>query len=355
METYDVDKIEGFNWYYKDFFSWKYIHDNKVSQRYVYQGVNKKDPKNSVILKKIKVNNNYNKILKEIYFIVCFQKNKYSIKLIDFFLSDDYNNIFIILNDEGINLQSLIEYTQIKNNVYDNDLIKKTIFQIIYQLYIFHKNNLVHNDIKPSNIVISKKVKIIDFGSMDIIGDKSFGTFSYRSPENLVKNRGSEKNDMWAVGVIMIELFKKQISDNKNVKDRISLIKKILSKYKIIMNNNEININDNNIFEIIMKNLINNESFNFQEELKKIDKIQDPDAFDLLKNLLRINPKERFSAEEALNSKYLSEYKNEIEQYETLYKIKDYEELLSIGCNKNDFINNIGLIHQKFDGLEFEK
>lgn len=361
MEKYDVDKIDGFNWYYKDFYSWKYIHDNTKSQRYVYRGENKKDPKKSVILKKIKVNN-YKNILKEIYFLVCFQKNKYSIDLIDFFFSDDYNDIFIILNDEGENLQSLIDYTQIKIDAYNNDSIKRQIFQIIYQLYIYHKNNLVHNDIKPSNILISSSelVKITDFGSMDKVGHKSFGTFFYRSPENLINNIGSEKNDMWAVGVIMIELYLKKypfFRDN-NIKDGLSLIKNILSKYKIIINNNEININDNNVFQIIMyiiNNLINNNSFsNFQEELKDIEEIKDPDAFDLIKNLLKINPKERFSAEEALNSKYLSQYKNEIQKSNISFNINEYENMLSNIYNINEFIKLIEKIKQKFLGLKLE-
>ena len=357
MEEYDVDKIDGFNWYYKDFYSWKFIHDNKKSQRNVFRGVNKKDPKISVIIKQIKIVNNYNKILKEIYFLVCFQKDKYSIELIDFFLSGDY--IFIILNDEGENLESLIDYTEIKVDAYNNDSIKHQIFQIVYQLYIYHKHNLVHNDIKPSNILISSSeiVKIADFGSMDKVGAKSFGTFFYRSPENLINNSGSEKNDMWAVGVIMIELFIKKYPffyDN-NIKDGLSLIKSILSKYKIIINNNEININNNNVFHIFMyikNNLNNNKSFNFKDDLKNIDEIKDPDAFDLIKNLLKINPKERFSAEEALNSKYLSKYKNEIQEYNVSYNINDYENMLSNIYNKFDFVRVVEKIKQKFLGLK---
>ena len=361
-KKFDVDTIDDFNWYYKDLFNWKNISDNNEAQRDVYLGVNKKDPKDSIILKKIKIKN-YKEILKEIYFLVCFQNNKHSIKLKDFFLSDNYKIIFIILKDEGINLYELIDYTQKNNDVYNNDFIKDIIFQIIYQLYIFHKNNLVHNDIKPENILISSSniVKITDFGSMDKIGAESFGTISYRAPENiLIKAIGSEKNDLWSVGLIMIKLYKKGKDPfiyTKNKVDVISFLRIILSKYKIIMNNKEISIDNNNVFKIIMyiSNLNNNESVNFKAELKKIDGIEDPEAFDLIKNLLKINPKERFSAEEALNHKYLSQYKNKIEQYNIYYKEKDYKDMLTSDCNLIVFINNLKSIHQKFIGLENEK
>ena len=158
----------------------------------------------------------------------------------------------------------------------------------------------------------------------------------------------------------MIELYLKKYPffSDKNIKDGLSLIKNILSKYKIIINNNEININDNNVFQLIMyiiNNLINNNSSsNFQEELKNIEEIKDPDAFDLIKNLLKINPKERFSAEEALNSKYLSQYKNEIQQINISFNINDYENMLSNIYNINEFIKLIEKIKQKFLGLKLE-
>ena len=323
--------------------------------------MNKKDPKNLVIVKQIKTYNNYNEILKEIYFIVCFQKNKYSIQLIDFFFSDDNKYIFIILNDEGENLQIVLDFfikkeqkeKEKKKKEY-NGLIKQIIFQIVHQLHIFHKNSLVHNDIKPKNILISSSgiVKIADFGSMDKINTNSLGTFHYRSPENLREEIGSEKNDMWAVGIIMIQLFKKEkdiFASCKNV-DRMTFIKIILSKYKIIMNNNEINISNDNVF-----NIFNNiKSDKFKAELKNIDGIEDPDAFELIQNLLKLKPKERFSAEEALNSKYLSEYKNEFKLYNIYYKEKEYEDILSNNYN-GYFIKNKDIIHQKFNGLELEK
>ena len=70
----------------------------------VFIGEKKEDSNNSVIIKKIKIDYNYESILKEIYFLAYCSRSKYFIKLVDLFISDDNNYIYLILKDEGISL-----------------------------------------------------------------------------------------------------------------------------------------------------------------------------------------------------------------------------------------------------------
>ena len=360
MEITDLEKIDNFNWYYKGLFTWhrKYYLKGK---RIVFFGEKIEGKKFSVVLKKLKIDNNYIELLKEIYFLCCCQRSKYFIRLIDILISEDKNYIFLILKDEGASLSEIIDYTQENEEGFDytkiEDMIKKVIFQIICGLYLLHKSGLIHHDIKSSNILISSNgmVKIADFGSVDKIGTYGFGTLYYESPEILLKKKAREKDDMWAVGVIMAELYQKNypyFNNSHSGNKKISQLKSILSKYKIIINNEEINIDNNNNFKFIKEIIIEKnafENYNLKTELMCLDEITDPDAIDLIKNLLHINPEKRFSAEQALNSKYLSKYKNNFEQKEITFKNIDYDNLIN-ATNKEVFVKNVEKIKEKFLG-----
>ena len=239
-------------------------------------------------------------------------------------------------------------------------MIKWIIFQIVCGLYILHKTKLVHYDIKPGNILVSSKgiVKIADFGSVDKNNTASYGTLVYESPQLLCKQKGSDKDDMWAVGVIMIELYRKKIPYfnwnnylNQNNDKKILQLKSILSKYELSVDKAKIDVNNNIDFNhIINQKIIGKNYDSFEEELKSIAEIKDPEAFELIKNLLRINPAKRFSAEQALKSKYLSKFKNNFEDCEITYLKKDYEDLLNKLTNHYLFIKNFATIKQKFIG-----
>ena len=368
-EDNELISINNFNWYYKDLFDWEdYFYSQ--NKRIVYFGKKKDNSKYQVIVKKIKINNNYEHILKEIYFLVCCKNNSNFTQIVDMFLSDNNNYIFIILKYEGVSLQNLLncqdfEYWKIKG------FIKHVIFQIISGLNILHKVKLIHNDIKPSNILITGdgQTKICDFGSLDIAGDTRLSTIYYCSPDSLLQKTTDQKDDMWSVGVIMLGLYKRNqtfFKSNNPYYDSLSRnekkvqqLKDVLSKFEITVDNNRKidikNYNDfNRIIQIIQSNSYDQN--NFKSELKSacLADIDDPDAIEFLYNLLEINPKKRFTAEQALKSNYflnvLVNNENDIKKNEINYNEKDYNLLLN---NVNDgfiFLNNIKLIKQKFLG-----
>lgn len=362
--------LDNFNWYYKNIFNWSVKYTSK--NRMVFYGEKKDNSEYSVIIKKIKIDYNYERILKEIYFLACCRRSKYFIKLVDVFLSKDNNYIYLILKDEGINLSELIDYEDNEENGFNyrkiDKMIKWIIFQIVSGLYILHKSKLLHNDIKPGNILISSTgvVKIGDFGSVEKSELTRYGTTLYESPDALLGKKSNEKDDMWAVGIILVELYKKKFPffdwrdfnfgyiNNNNINQAKEIVKNlqlqaILSKYKITINNNEININNIDNFNYVRLLILNN-NYNFKEELNIIDGIEDLEALDLIKNLLKINPQQRFTAEQALNSNYLSEYRKDFQQCDITYEEIDYEDLLTNVYNKNIFIKNVQRIKQKYVG-----
>ncbi|CAD8105687.1 unnamed protein product [Paramecium primaurelia] len=97
--------------------------------------------------------------------------------------------------------------------------IKDIIKQIIIAIQYIHQMGIMHRDIKPENIYITQDdiVKIGDFGCSIQKGQrrKTFcGTPEYMSPEiilssnNMIQYGGyDEKVDIWAIGILLFELF----------------------------------------------------------------------------------------------------------------------------------------------------
>ncbi|KAI3430039.1 Protein kinase domain-containing protein [Psidium guajava] len=86
---------------------------------------------------------------------------------------------------------------------------------------------VVHRDIKPSNILLSskKKPKLCDFGlatwtsgpSVPFLCKTVKGTFGYLAPEYFQHGKVSDKTDVYAFGVVLLELItgRKPIEANK--------------------------------------------------------------------------------------------------------------------------------------------
>lgn len=112
----------------------------------------------------------------------------------------------------------VMEYIQGKTLdevLHDRNLPVEKIIDIIKQicsaLERLHKNNIIHRDIKSSNIVIDDqgKVCIIDFGlsnlpdvySEDVLSASS-GTLGYLSPEQVKGEPTTEQSDLFSLGVL---------------------------------------------------------------------------------------------------------------------------------------------------------
>ena len=75
-----------------------------------------------------------------------------------------------------------------------------------------HSNGVLHRDLKPSNIMIDKRgeVHIMDFGLAGLvheIEDVGSGTPAYMAPEQLVGKEVTARSDMYALGLVLYELF----------------------------------------------------------------------------------------------------------------------------------------------------
>jgi len=112
-------------------------------------------------------------------------------------------------------------------NVNDNPIfystepsfIKRIFLQILDAVQHCHSNGVFHRDLKPENILVDSKgqvIKLVDFGLATTEAwsqDLDCGSSCYMSPECLggldgtVESYSSSANDVWALGVILINLL----------------------------------------------------------------------------------------------------------------------------------------------------
>ena len=124
----------------------------------------------------------------------------------------------LILIEENIEGQTLEEILHYREKNFDEDFVTKIFLQICDCLEKIHEKNIIHRDLKLSNIMLTKNnfVKIIDFGIARIfdpekISDTEFlGTRGYAAPEqyglfNL--EQSDNRTDIFNLGVTIKNLL----------------------------------------------------------------------------------------------------------------------------------------------------
>ena len=101
----------------------------------------------------------------------------------------------------------------------DFELVIDITSKIIKGLRVFHRLEMLHRDLKPENIMITTHgvVKIIDFGSVKIAGVQEIstpveriellGTKNCTAPEYLLGMEGSNRSDIYSLGVLVYNLL----------------------------------------------------------------------------------------------------------------------------------------------------
>src|SRR4051812_42803216 len=99
------------------------------------------------------------------------------------------------------------------------ETVRGLVEQIARGLRAFHRKEMLHQDIRPANIMIDRTgtVKIIDFGSTGIAGvaeavppgerDGILGTAQYTAPEYFLGERGTSRSDLFSLGVVTYQML----------------------------------------------------------------------------------------------------------------------------------------------------
>ncbi len=118
---------------------------------------------------------------------------------------------------EGITLKKYIER---KAGLSFKESISIAI-QVCMGIDAAHKNHIIHRDIKPQNIIISKegKVKVTDFGiakaaSSNTISSNVMGSVHYTSPEQARGGYSDAKSDIYSLGITLFEMLTGRVPFN---------------------------------------------------------------------------------------------------------------------------------------------
>ncbi|WMC92219.1 Stk1 family PASTA domain-containing Ser/Thr kinase [Kineothrix sp. MB12-C1] len=129
------------------------------------------------------------------------------------------NGIYYIVMElvEGITLKQYIEK---KARLSVKEAVSIAI-QISMGIEAAHNNHIIHRDIKPQNIIISKegKVKVTDFGiakaaTSNTITSNVMGSVHYTSPEQARGGYSDEKSDIYSLGITLFEMLTGRVPFN---------------------------------------------------------------------------------------------------------------------------------------------
>jgi serine/threonine protein phosphatase PrpC len=125
---------------------------------------------------------------------------------------------YLYVATEFIDGQTLSQW-MIDNPRPDLETVRGIVEQIAKGLQAFHRLEMLHQDLRPDNVMIDKTgtVKIIDFGATSVAGIAEMiaphertailGTAQYTAPEYFIGEAGSARSDLFSLGVITYQML----------------------------------------------------------------------------------------------------------------------------------------------------
>mmetsp|Transcript_19998 Transcript_19998/g.29950 ORF Transcript_19998/g.29950 Transcript_19998/m.29950 type:complete len:329 (-) Transcript_19998:99-1085(-) len=225
------------------------------------------------------------------------------VKILDIF--QHHSNINLVMEFMETDLEGVIKDPKITLTRSDVKAYMKMLLEAVDHC---HKRWILHRDIKPGNCLIGLdgSLHLTDFGLAKAYGtpDRRMTpracTIWYRAPEMLYNSSAyGPAVDMWAVGCVFGELMTREAlfrSDNTELNQLSCIFAKVGTP------------TDEEWPE--RKNLPLYVMYHYEETKPKPWKTLFPaakeDAIDLMRSILRFNPKKRFSASEALKHEYFT-------------------------------------------------
>ena len=276
---------------------------------------------------------NYQSIQQETSVMRLIQKNDYIVKYYGSYYSRKSNTVWLILEYCGCG--SAVDLMLAMDRTLSEIEVSTIIEMILKGLINIHKINLIHRDVKGSNILLSEDgfAKLGDFGVGIQLTEEEYRTSKkgspyWMSPQVVLNEKYDTKTDIWSLGITCVELVEGE-PPNGDLKPG-KVMEKIASSPP-------------RVEDIIDVNEHTDEFIDFVRLCLEIDPTKRPTAAELIKH--------PFITKLAKGREYLAELINnnieEVERYRSEEIEKEKEKNESENDSQNNSLNNKSINESK--------
>ena len=253
---------------------------------------------------------------REIVFLKEFRDHPNIIRLLNVHRADNDKDLYLVFEFMNTDLQRAIQRPGILKDIHK----KFIMYQLLSATNYLHSGNVIHRDQKPSNILLDTECncKIADFGlarslavqpTRDAMDNGALtdyvATRWYRAPEILLGCKRYTKGvDLWSLGCILGEMLTgKPLFPGSSTIDQIE---KIFSRIEPGSYARFRQVCKDNVVSLVEKPPSQKRQTIYENDL--VDSCED--AVDLVRQLLKIIPDERTTANVAINHPYVAKFHN---------------------------------------------
>jgi len=239
------------------------------------------------------------------------------IKLLNVLKADNDRDIYLVFEYMETDLHAVIRASILE------DIHKQyTMYQLLKALKYMHTANVLHRDMKPSNLLLNSEclVKVADFGLARSIASLEnvnvanpvltdyVATRWYRAPEILLGSQKYTKGvDMWSIGCILGELLGgKPMFPGTSTMNQLDKIIEVTGRPTA----EDITAINSPFAATMLESLPPSRPRSLGDMFPGAS----TDALDMLQKLLQFNPNKRITAEQALEHPFVAQFHNSADE-----------------------------------------
>lgn len=221
--------------------------------------------------------------------------------------SADFNDLYLVFDRYECDLDRLISMGQELSDAHN----KYFLYQMLKGLKFVHSAGVMHRDLKPANILINSNCDLVicDFGlargKVDTNQTEYVVTRWYRAPELLCDNAHYDaKIDIWSTALVYAELLLgKTLLPGRDYMDQLRRTVKLVGQ----PTEEDMDF----LVHAAAKKAIRRMEYP-GVPFDRLFAEQDANCIDLLQKMLKFNPEQRISVEDALDHEYLRDVREEL-------------------------------------------